>query len=56
MITKMKKISFLILNKEYQSFLEHLRELGIVHVVERQKGVSSDIQPVEAKQTEYFHP
>ncbi len=42
MITKMKKISFLILNKEYQSFLEHLRELGIVHVVERQKGVSSD--------------
>lgn len=42
MITKMKKISFLILNKEYQNFLERLRELGVVHVVERQKGAASD--------------
>lgn len=42
MITKMKKISFLVLNKEYQNFLERLRELGVVHVVERQKGVASD--------------
>lgn len=42
MITKMKKISFLILNREYQNFLERLRELGVVHVVERQKGNASD--------------
>ena len=38
MITRMKKISFLVLNKEYQSFLEHLRELGVVHIQERQNG------------------
>ena len=42
MITRMKKISFLVLNKEYQSFLEHLRELGVVHVIEKQKGVAAD--------------
>ena len=42
MITKMKKISFLVLNREYQIFLERLRELGVVHVVERQKGAVSD--------------
>ncbi|MCQ2075302.1 MAG: V-type ATP synthase subunit I [Bacteroidaceae bacterium] len=42
MITKMKKISFLVLNREYQNFLERLRELGVVHVVERQKGNASD--------------
>ena len=42
MITKMKKISFLVLDREYQNFLERLRELGVVHVVERQKGDASD--------------
>ena len=42
MITKMKKISFLIFNKEYQAFLEHLRDLGVVHVVEKQKGMATD--------------
>ncbi len=42
MITKMKKISFLVLNKEYQNFLGRLRELGVVHVVEKQKGGVSD--------------
>ena len=42
MITKMKKISFLAFHKGYEEFLEHLRNLGIVHVVEKQEGVLSD--------------
>lgn len=42
MITKMKKISFLVYHREYEAFLEDLRQLGVVHVVERQQGVSSD--------------
>lgn len=42
MVTKMKKISFLAFHKGYEEFLEHLRNLGIVHVVEKQEGVLSD--------------
>ncbi len=38
MITKMKKLSFLIHSKEYEQFLEHLRSLGIVHVIQKQQG------------------
>ena len=38
MITKMKKLSFLIHSKEYDGFLEHLRSLGIVHVIRKQQG------------------
>jgi V/A-type H+-transporting ATPase subunit I len=35
MITKMKKLSFLIHSKEYDQFLEHLRALGVVHVIQK---------------------
>ena len=38
MITKMKKLTFLIHNKEYDQFLEHLRSLGVVHVIRKQQG------------------
>ena len=38
MITKMKKLSFLIHGKEYDGFLEHLRSLGVVHVIRKQQG------------------
>ena len=38
MIAKMKKLSFLIYHKEYEAFLEQLRALGVVHVVEKQRG------------------
>lgn len=34
MVAKMKKISFLAYHKEYESFLQELRELGLVHVAE----------------------
>ena len=36
MISKMNKLSFLIYHKEYEMFLEKLRELGVVHVEKRQ--------------------
>ena len=42
MITKMKKLTFLVYHKEYEPFLERLRELGVVHVVERQRGRMDD--------------
>ncbi|MDO4949055.1 MAG: V-type ATPase 116kDa subunit family protein [Bacteroidales bacterium] len=38
MITKMKKLSFLVYAKEYEEFLLRLRNLGVVHVVERRRG------------------
>ena len=42
MITKMKKLSFLIHSKEYEQFLEHLRSLGVVHVIRKQQGAVAD--------------
>lgn len=38
MITKMKKFTFLIFHREYQDFLVDLRELGAVHIEEKQEG------------------
>ena len=40
MITKMKKLTFLIHSGEYEGFLEHLRSLGVVHVVLKQQGAA----------------
>ena len=42
MITKMKKLSFLIYSKEYDQFLEQLRALGVVHVIRKQQGAVQD--------------
>ena len=42
MITKMKKLSFLIHDKEYDQFLEQLRSLGVVHVIQKQLGAVQD--------------
>ena len=38
MITKMKKLSLLVYHKEYTAFLEKLREVGVVHIQERESG------------------
>lgn len=38
MIEKMKKYDFLIYHKDYQTFLYKLRELGVVHVTQKQAG------------------
>lgn len=44
MITKMKKLTFLVYHKEYEDFLNSLRELGVVHVVEKQQGVADNTE------------
>ena len=38
MITKMKKLALLVYHKEYAVFLEKLREVGVVHIQERESG------------------
>lgn len=42
MITRMKKLTFLIHSGEYEGFLEHLRSLGVVHVIQKQAGAVQD--------------
>lgn len=49
MIAKMKKYDFLIYHKDYQSFLLKLRELGVVHVVQKQLGVMAEEGNLAAK-------
>ncbi len=42
MIQKMKKLTFLVTNKEYDSFIDSIRELGVIHVEQLQQGATSD--------------
>ena len=44
MITKMKKLTFLVYHKEYEDFLNSLRELGVVHIVEKQQGAAENAE------------
>ena len=54
MITKMKKLTFLVYHKEYESFLDRIRQLGVVHVVERQRGeVDAALQALLQKRAQY---
>ena len=56
MITKMKKLTFLIYHKEYETFLQQIRELGVVHIVERQRGeMDETLQGFLQKRTHYRH-
>ena len=42
MIQDMKKLTFLVTNKEYDKFIADIRQLGVVHVEELQQGATSD--------------
>ena len=42
MITKMKKYTFLVFHREYEAFLEQLRDAGVVHVTEKAAGTADD--------------
>lgn len=54
MITKMKKLTFLIYHKEYETFLQRIRELGVVHIVEKQCGeMDEDMQRFVQKKALY---
>lgn len=52
MIVPMVKYTFLVFYKEYDSFLENLRELGVVHVVQKEIDAS---QKVKLKYDEIKH-
>ncbi len=41
MITKMKKLTFLVTSKEYEQFLADIRQMGVVHIEELQSGATS---------------
>ena len=42
MITQMKKYTFLVFHREYDTFLDQLREVGVVHVTEKAAGLAED--------------
>ncbi len=42
MITKMKKYTFLVYHREYERFLEQLRDAGVLHVAQKAEGMADD--------------
>lgn len=44
MIAKMKKLTFLIYYKEYERFLNNVRELGVVHIFTKAQGAAEDTE------------
>lgn len=42
MVVEMRKYTFLIYHKEYEAFLQAIRELGAVHVIEKYSGVPDE--------------
>jgi V/A-type H+-transporting ATPase subunit I len=42
MITAMKKYAFLVFHQDYEKFLSDIRELGVLHVIEKQQGEFED--------------
>ncbi|MDR0893007.1 MAG: ATPase V [Mediterranea sp.] len=50
----MKKLTFLVYHKEYETFLEQIRQLGVVHVVQKQRGeMDESLQRFVQKRTLY---
>ena len=49
MITKMKKLTFLIYHKDYESFLKQMQELGMLHVETTQEGGLQSSSELEEK-------
>ena len=42
MITKMNKLTLLVYHKEYTAFLQRLRDIGVVHIVEKNSGAADN--------------
>lgn len=42
MIVPMRKYSFLIYHKQYLTFLDSIREIGVLHVIEKQEGIAEN--------------
>ncbi len=52
MITQMKKYTFLVFHRDYEPFLQQLRDLGVVHITQKAAGL---IEDNEALQTALQH-
>ena len=50
MILKMKRYSFLIYHKQYTDFLEKIRDLGVLHVIEKTNVASENESLIEKMQ------
>ena len=50
MILKMKKYSFLVYHKNYIEFLEKIREIGLLHIIEKAESKPEDIKLMEKMQ------
>ncbi len=44
MIIPMKKYSFLVYHQEYNDFLEKIREIGVLHIIEKEETVSDEVR------------
>ena len=42
MIVKMRKYSFLVYHQIYLDFLDKIREIGVLHIIEKSEGVSEN--------------
>ena len=48
MITQMKKYTFLVFHRDYEPFLEQVRELGVVHITQKAAGLIEDDEQLQA--------
>ena len=55
MITRMKKLTFLIYYKEYEAFLKRIQELGVLHVQATQEGGVEPTSELEDKLRRLAH-
>jgi len=44
MIIPMHKFSFLVFHQDYEAFLDNVREIGVVHLIEKQDDVSEEVR------------
>ncbi len=49
MIIPMKKYTFLVYHKNYQAFLDELQELGVLHIIRKNKFRDPELKPFEDK-------
>ena len=48
MITQMKKYTFLVFHRDYDTFLQQLRDLGVVHITQKAAGLIEDDADLQA--------
>lgn len=48
MITQMKKYTFLVFHRDYESFLQQLRDLGVVHITQKAAGLLENDETLQA--------